>query len=238
MTYVNGFVLAVLADNKDAYIDHAEKFAPIIKEFGATRMVETWGDDVPDGKITDFRRAVNAEDGEVVLFSWMEYPDKATHDAGMDKMMADPRMQNMGDMPFDAKRMIFSGFESIVEAGDRRAMGYTDGCLVPVPVANKQAYREMAEQSAKVLQDHGAIRVVEGWAENIPDGKITDFNRAVKAEKGEAVCFSFIEWPSKAARDAGWNKVMADERMKRDGSDMPFDGKRMVYGGFAPILDL
>lgn len=238
MTYINGFVLAVPADNKLTYIDHAAQFAPIIKEFGATRMAETWGDDVPDGKITDFRRAVNAEDGEVVLFGWMEYPDKAAHDAGTDKMMADPRMQDMGDVPFDTKRMIYAGFDSILDTGKGAAMGYADGYLAAVPVANKQAYLAMAEKAAVVFQDHGATRVVETWAENLPDGKITDFNRAVKIKDGEAVVFSFVEWPSKDARVSGWEKVMADDRMKPEAHAMPFDGKRMVYGGFTPILDV
>ncbi|KQS02276.1 hypothetical protein ASG11_16060 [Sphingomonas sp. Leaf357] len=238
MSYIDGFVLAVPATNRQAYIDHATASVPLFKEFGATRMVETWGDDVPDGKVTDFRRAVKATDDEVVLFSWMEYPDKATRDAAMEKIMSDPRMAEMGaGMPFDGTRMIFAGFAPIVEAGAGGAMGYADGYLVPVPLANKDAYRALAEKAATVFQDHGATRVVECWGEGLPDGKTTDFKQAVQAQPHEAVVFSYVEWPSKEARQQGWGKVMADERMQPDGSDMPFDGKRMVYGGFTPILD-
>ncbi|MEG3123860.1 DUF1428 domain-containing protein [Sphingomonas sp. GB1N7] len=116
-------------------------------------------------------------------------------------------------------------------------MGYADGYLVPVPLAKKDAYRALAEKAAIVFQDHGATRIVECWGESLPDGKTTDFKRAVQAQPDEAVVFSYVEWPSKAARQQGWGKVMADDRMKPDGSDMPFDGKRMVYGGFTPILD-
>ncbi len=116
MKYVEGFVVAVPVANKKAYLDHATKAVPLFKEFGATRIVECWEDDVPDGKVTDFRRAVQAKDGEIVVFSWFEYPSKAARDAANEKMMSDPRMKAMGEqMPFDGKRMIFGGFVPILD---------------------------------------------------------------------------------------------------------------------------
>jgi len=116
MKYVEGFVIAVPAANKEVYRKHAAEAAPIFKEFGATRVVECWGDDVPDGKLTDFRRAVQAKDDEVVVFAWFEYPSKEVRDAATAKMMADPRMEKMGaEMPFDGKRMIFGGFMPILD---------------------------------------------------------------------------------------------------------------------------
>ncbi|MDQ3144178.1 MAG: DUF1428 domain-containing protein [Pseudomonadota bacterium] len=236
MSYFDGFVQAVPALNKDAYLKHAEDAAPLFHEFGATRMVEGWGDDVPDGKVTDFKGAVQAKDDEVVVFSWLEYPDKATRNAAAEKMMSDPRMKEMGStMPFDGKRMIFGGFESLIDDAGGGEPGYADGYLVPVPNANKEAYRDVASKASQVFRDHGATRVVEAWGDDVPDGKVTDYKGAVKAEPGENVVFSFVEWPSKDVRDEGWKKVMADERMQ--GGDMPFDGKRMIYGGFQPILD-
>jgi uncharacterized protein YbaA (DUF1428 family) len=238
MTYVEGFVLAVPADKKDVYRQQAADAVPLFKEFGVTRHVEAWGDDVPDGKVTDFKGAVKAEEGEVVVFSWFEYPDRATRDAANQKMMSDPRMEEMGaNMPFDGKRMIVAGFAPIVDESANGEMGYADGFVVPVPAANKEAYRAMAAKASAVFQEHGATRVVEAWGDDVPDGKVTDFKRAVKAEAGEVVVFSWIEWPSKQARDQGWAKVMADERMKPDHDNMPFDGKRMFWGGFAPLLD-
>ncbi|MCS2169764.1 DUF1428 family protein [Scandinavium sp. TWS1a] len=116
MKYVDGFVVAVPADKKEAYIALAAKAAPLFKEFGATRVVECWADDVPDGKLTDFRMAVKADDNEEVVFSWIEYPSKEVRDAANAKMMTDPRMKEMGDsMPFDGKRMIYGGFAPILD---------------------------------------------------------------------------------------------------------------------------
>ena len=237
MTYVEGFVLAVPSENKEKFREHATEAAPLFKEFGATRLVENWGDDVPEGKVTDFRGAVKAEEGETVVFSWVEYPSKEARDAANAKMQSDPRMAEFADMPFDGKRMIFGGFEPIVEKKGSGETGYADGFVLPVPEGKKEAYREMASKAAAVFEEYGATRVVEAWGDDVPDGKVTDYRRAVKAEEGENVVFSWIEWPSKQARDEAWPKLMEDERMKPDFENMPFDGKRMFWGGFSTLVD-
>lgn len=112
--YVDGYITPVPKKNKEAYIGHLREAADLIKEYGATRMVETWADDVPKGKTTDFYGAVKAKDDEAILFSWFEWPSKEVRDEGMKKMMDDERMKNM-DMPFDGKRMIWGGFNSIFD---------------------------------------------------------------------------------------------------------------------------
>jgi uncharacterized protein YbaA (DUF1428 family) len=116
MTYIDGFVAAVPTANKQKFIDHAEKADSVFVELVANRVIECWGDDVPEGTVTDFRRAVQAKDDETVIFSWIEWPDKATRDAGMKMVMSDPRMSpESNPMPFDGKRMIFGGFAPVVE---------------------------------------------------------------------------------------------------------------------------
>lgn len=237
MTYIEGFIAAVPTANKAAYLDHANNAAPLMLELGVARMVENWGDDVPEGKVTDFAKAVQANPDESIIFSWFEYPDRATRDATNAKMMSDPRMAEFGgDMPFDPTRMVMGGFETLLDERGDGSLGYLDGIVLPVPQNNKDAYRALAEKTAAIFKANGAVRVVEGWGDDIPDGQITDFRRAVKAEEGENVVYSFIQWPDKGTRNAAWEAIMADPAMQPDG-EMPFDGKRMFWGGFAPIVD-
>jgi uncharacterized protein YbaA (DUF1428 family) len=236
MTYFEGFVAAVPEANKEIYRKHAADAAPIFQELGVKRHFEAWDSDVPEGKVTDFRKSVEAKPDEKVVFAWFEYPDKATRDAANEKMRSDERMKEIGaDMPFDGKRMIYGGFDAIVEEGSGRG-NYTDGFVVPVPEGKTEAYRELASKMAKVFRQHGATRVVEALSDDVPKGEVTDFYRAVKAENEEKVVFSFIEWPDKETRDQGWQKIMADESLKPEG-DMPFSGQRMFWGGFEPIFD-
>jgi len=118
MSYIDGFVIAVPTANKQKFIDHANTGDSLFLEFGATRVIECWGDQVPEGKLTDFHRAVQATPEETVVFSWIEWPDKATRDVGMEKIMKDPRLSPENNpMPFDGKRMIFGGFAPVVELG-------------------------------------------------------------------------------------------------------------------------
>ncbi len=116
-------------------------------------------------------------------------------------------------------------------------MAYVDGFVLAVPDANRAAYLRLAEIVAEVFRDHGALRVVECWGDDVPEGVVTSFPMAVKVEPGESVVFSWVEWPSRAARDAGHRKTVEDPRLKAYGDAMPFDGKRMIFGGFVPILD-
>lgn len=116
MTYVDGFVLAVPTANKEKYRKIAEDAAVIFKEYGALSVLEAWGDDVPKGKVTDFYGAVQCKDDETVVFSWIVWPDKETRVAGMQKCMEDDRMQGPENTPFDGMRMIYGGFDAIVEA--------------------------------------------------------------------------------------------------------------------------
>jgi uncharacterized protein YbaA (DUF1428 family) len=235
MTYFEGFIVPVPEANKDAFRDHANQLAPLLKECGVRRQVEAWDSDVPEGKVTDFRKSVDAKPDEKVAFAWFEYPDRQARDATNANMMSDPRMQDPGEAPFDGKRMILGGFDAIVEEGSAGGT-YIDGFVVPVPEAKREAYRALASKMAKVFRQHGASRVVEAFGDDVSKGEVTDFYRAVKAEDGEGVVFSFIEWPDKATRDEAWQKIMSDESLKPEG-EMPFAGQRMFWGGFDKVVD-
>lgn len=115
MNYVDGFVIAVPTANRDKYLRHAQAAAAVFKENGALQVVECWGDDVPEGKLTSFPLAVQRKDDETVVFSWISWPSKAVRDEGMKRSMEDPRLQpETNPMPFDGKRLIYGGFEMIV----------------------------------------------------------------------------------------------------------------------------
>ncbi|HEX8380292.1 MAG TPA: DUF1428 domain-containing protein [Allosphingosinicella sp.] len=114
---------------------------------------------------------------------------------------------------------------------------YVDGFILPVGDGKGEAYREMATNASAVFLEYGAVRVVEAFGDDVPDGKVTDYRRAVKQEQGEQVVFSFIEWPDKDTRNKGWSKVMEDPRMRPDAETMPFDPKRMFWGGFEMLVD-
>lgn len=116
MDYIDGYVLAVPTANKDKYFEMARKCVPIFREYGAIGMVECWGDDVPEGKLTSFPMAVKCEPHETVVFSWIRWPSKAVRDKGMAAAMEDPRFNDM-DMQsiLDGKRMIFGGFQIVVD---------------------------------------------------------------------------------------------------------------------------
>ena len=117
-------------------------------------------------------------------------------------------------------------------------MTYVDGYVLAVPRSSKSEYIRLAELSAAVFKDHGALSVVENWADDVPDGELTSLPMAVKCEEGEDVVFSWIVWPSREVRDVGNKAAMEDSRLQDwDMSKMPFDGKRMIFGGFTTIVE-
>lgn len=244
MTYLDGFVIAVPTANKDKFIDHAHKGDSVFLDQGATRVVEAWGADVKKGHTTDFPGAVEAKDDETIVFSWIEWPDKATRDAAFARIMSpdfkDERMDpEKNPMPFDGQRMIYGGFEPLVSHGTPSDGEYVQGFMIPVQEDKKDAYFNMAEEAWDMFKGYGATSVVEAWGDDVPEGKQTDFYRGVKAEKGEKVVFSYMTWPDRETCDAAAEKMQTDPAMQMpEGFEMPFDGKRMVWGGFEPVVEL
>ena len=121
-------------------------------------------------------------------------------------------------------------------------MSYIDGFLIAVPNANKQAFIDHATTADSFFIEQGALRVLECWGDDVPDGKLTDFRRAVQAKDDATVAFSWIEWPDKATRDACMSRMeelsKSDDRISPEKNPMPFDGARLIYGGFVPIVTL
>ena len=235
MTYIEGFVTAVPESNRQRYVQHAQEALPLVREFGAGRMVEAWSDDVATGAVTDFRRAVLAGEDEAVVFSWFVYPNRQARQQAVEQMIADLRMEKFADLPFDGKRMIFGGFEVLNEAGPGGTAGYVDGAILAVPRARRDEFKAFAQLCNAPFLDRGATKVIDAWEDDVPPGTLTDFRKAVLAADDESVVFGWVEWPSKAVRDAAWPEVQQDPRMA--GIEAPFDGTRMVFGGFETMLD-
>ncbi|MFV0293572.1 MAG: DUF1428 domain-containing protein [Paracoccus sp. (in: a-proteobacteria)] len=236
MTYYTGAVVAVPTVRKQEYITHAQTSWPLFNSYGATRMVETWGTDVPRGTVTDFYGAVNAKDDETIVFSWIEWPDKATADAAWEKMQSDPAVQHMPKIPFDGSRMIFGGFEPIMTSGSDQG-SYYQGFILAVPETNRTAYEKMAVDAWEGLfRKHGCLGIFENWGLDIPHGQQTDFWRAAKARDGEVPVFSWSVWPDKTTCDIA-AKAMETEMAGQEFPEMPFDGMRMMWGGFDLVFD-
>ncbi len=233
--YFQTVVIPVKTGNKQAFLDMAEKMSSFFAEYGATRSVECWGDDVMDGKVTDFKKAVQARDDETVVFSWDWWPDKATYDAAMKKMMADDGKKPDGAMSFDRQRLIYGAFEACFDTGGGGRFGYLDGMVASVPNGNRQAFIDQGAKIAKLFQEKGALRMVDGWGVEVPSGKVTDFKRAVQAKEGETVIVGWIEWPDKPTRDRGMAAMMQDQRMRE--TPPAWNGQLAIFGGFTPIHD-
>jgi uncharacterized protein YbaA (DUF1428 family) len=139
--------------------------------------------------------------------------------------------------PFDGKRMIFGGFVPLLDTGVAQDTGFIDGFVIAVPKANKAAYRKQAEGGAPLFQDLGATRVFECWGDDVPHGTTTDFYRAVQATEDEDIVFSWLEYPDQQTRDRAQELMVTDKRFEALG-EMPFDGKRMIYAGFSPVVTL
>ena len=238
MTYFEGFIVPVPEANKDAYRKHASDFAPMFQEIGVRRMVETWDSDVPEGKVTDFRKAVDAEAGRegrllVVRISLegrarrgeREVHERPAHGGNGREHAVRRQAHDHGRLRSDRRRR------------HRPAAAIPTASSCRCPKASATPIASSRPRWRRCSVEHGATRVVEAFGDDVPHGKVTDFYRAVKAEDGENVVFSFIEWPDKATRDDGLEgKIMADESLKPQG-EMPFDGKRMFWGGFEKIVD-
>ncbi|HWK14798.1 MAG TPA: DUF1428 domain-containing protein [Rhizobiaceae bacterium] len=237
MAFVEGFVAAIPVANREAFLGHARRAGHVFGQFGAARIVDAWGDDVPKGEKTDFYRAVAAKEDEAISFGWIEYADRATRDAASAEMMSEASAAEIGEMPFDGRRMIFGGFEPVVDRGGAGKAGYVEGFVGAVPTLNKEKFIVHADKAAPLFLRAGALRVVECWGVDVSRGKVTDFPRSVKAQDDETVIFSWVEWPDKATRLTGQQRLFAEMEAHMKDNPMPFDAQRMIVGTFEIISD-
>lgn len=237
MSYYTGSVAAVPTANKQAYVAHVKAIWPLFRSYGARRMVESWGVDVAKGKVNDLYGAVKAGEDETVVLAWVEWPDKATADASWQRMQDDPAMKDLPEMPFDGGRMIFGGFEPLLKVGTDEAAGYVQGFVLAVPDRNKDAYAKMAREAWETaFEPNDCAGIVETWGADVPRGKQTDFYRATMAQDDEVPVFSWTAWPDKATCDRA-SRAMEASMEGQDFPEMPFDGMRMMWGGFEPVFD-
>lgn len=237
MTYYTGLIAAVPTANRQKYIEHAAASWPVFQNYGALRLVENWGVDIPHGKVTDYYTAVAAGPDESIVFSWIEWPDRATADTAWQRMTTDEAMAQLPEMPFDGKRMVYGGFEPVLSTGATEGAGYLQGFLLAVPEDNREAYVDMARMVwDEMFQPLGCLGMVENWGVDVPHGNQTDFHRAVKAQSGEIPLFSWTLWPDKATCDQAGQAMEAGMEGKEH-PEVPFDGMRMMWGGFEPVFD-
>ena len=116
-------------------------------------------------------------------------------------------------------------------------MSYVDCFVAAVPTENKDKYIEHAKIAAELFMEYGALKIVENWGDDVPEGEITSLPIAVKAKENETVVFSWVVWPSKEVRNSAWASMENDPRMFPENNPMPFDGKRLIYGGFNTVLE-
>ena len=176
MAYFQGFMIPVPRGKREAYRKMAEEAVPLFTDYGAQRIVECWADNVPQGETTDMYGAVKAEDGEDIVFSWIDWESRETCLKAHNAMGKDERMQEApSEMPFDPMRMIYAGFETLGESGDSGSAGYVQGYVAPVLKDKREAFANMCTTMREIAIDSGAMHAADGWGDKIADGEVTDF---------------------------------------------------------------
>ena len=246
MSYIDGLVFAIPTANRSEFIGYAKRSDSFLE--GYTRIVYGWEDELLEGQLTDFRKSVQAKTDESIVFVWVEWPDKATRNFEHRNMQT--RLETEANFineipPFNGRRMISGGFETIIDFETTThnkkkdiTMSYIDGFLFAVKSENKEAFIDYANRANSLIE--GCTRVVYALEDDLQDGQVTDFRKAVQAKDDEAVVFGWEEWLDKEARNKG-HELMAERMESHEtlSKEMPpFDELRMVFGGFETINEI
>ena len=224
-------------ENKQAYLDHVREAVTLFKDHGATRMVENWGTTCRRARSPTSTARCRRRTTRRCCSAGSNGRREGVRDAGMKAMMQDERMKTLA-MPFDGQRMIFGGFSPIVEKGAaRRAPAMPTDSSSPCRGANRDAYIRMALNASRVFKEYGAIRVVEAGAMTCPTARSPIFGARSQRKTARPSSSAGSNGRRNRRADEAWPKLMADPRMQPDKANMPFDAQRMIYGGFATILD-
>lgn len=235
MSYYSGFLAAVPTENKHAFIRHARHTATAFKDHGLVNALECWGVDVPDGRLTSMIKAVDCHKDETVIFAFYHWPEKQVYRDAVATSMKDTRLDpSKNHMSFDRERVLWGNFTPLFEIGRQQEGGVYDAFLLPIPKTLRDEYLEFAKSGDAIFLEHGANWCVECWEDDIPRDASYNFHKAVAKTDGEIVVLSWVQWPSKEAREAGNAKLYNDNRLSPQAC--PFDMSRMIFGSFEPVL--
>ena len=232
--YIEAMIGSAPTDKKEAYREAAQTMSAIFHKHGALRTVDAWGAQVPRGEKTDMYRAVQAQDGETIVFACMEWESKEARDKGF--AAAEPEMMSANAFPpLNGALAIFGRFEPLVEHGHEEAGSYIDVMFGSVAQEQKGPYTAACASYPSYFLDNGALRSVDCWGAEVPRGEKTDIYKAVQAKDGEMPVFGWIEWDSQQAAAAGMRAAMAAMREAKV-APPPMDNDLVIFGGFEVLV--
>lgn len=234
MRYIEAMLGSAPTDKKEAYREAAQTMSAIFHKHGALRTLDAWGVQVPRGGETDMHRAVQAQDGETIVFACMEWESKEARDKGF--AAAEPEMMRANAFPpLNGALAIFGRFEPLVVSGHEKAAGYIDVMFGSVEQGKKELYTAACASYPPYFLDNGALRGGDCWGAEVPRGEKTDIYKAVQSKDGEVPVFGWIEWDSQQASDDGTRAAMA-AMYKAKVAPPPMDNDLAIHGGFEVLV--
>ena len=237
MTYIEGFIMPVPVTHQDGFIRFSAMADELWTQHGANRILECWPDDSVPSDSGGFSTSACCRNGEIAVFSWIEWQDKATRDRNMPlleaAMQADPRFDPaLFPLPFDNDRVVSGCFRLLLERGEPSPSPYVQGFVFPIDDGRQDALYDVAERAWARLGQQGACRLVLSWQDDFPDNRPVDFPALTGAGSHERTVFAFVEWPSREA----YREHAQPCGATASSDDLPFNRARMLAGCFIPLI--